>query len=83
MKLCLVEIEPIEFKGDDGKVVKKFKYLFLDKDNAAVKGYSEYGDGIKYEDRVIAASEFSELLAHEYNMIGKEWEGRITWRVAI
>ena len=59
-KLICVEAKKISFKGREGKLIEKFKYLFLDKDGNLIQGFLDTND---YEQDVQEINEgnFDEL----------------------
>jgi len=79
-RLTLIEAREFEFPDKQtGTPVRKWQYVFLNSKNEFV---TLYHNTDVYADRVVDASEFSEKDAEDYDLVGRVWEGKVTWRLA-
>lgn len=76
-KLICVEAKKISFKGREGKLIEKWKYLFLDKDGNLIQGFL---DGNDYEQDVQEVQDgvFDEAKAKTYLFEKKFYNGQTT-----
>jgi hypothetical protein len=76
-KLICVEAKKIAFKGREGKLIEKWKYLFLDKDGNLIQGFLDTND---YEQDVqdISDGNFDEAKAKTYLFQKKFYHGETT-----
>jgi translation elongation factor P/translation initiation factor 5A len=76
-KLICVEAKKISFKGREGKLIEKWKYLFLDKDGNLIQGFLDTND---YEQDVqeINEGDFDESKAKTYLFEKKFFNGQTT-----
>ena len=76
-KTYLRRSEKISFKGREGKLIEKWKYLFLDKDGNLIQGFLDTND---YEQDVqeIHEGNFDEAKAKTYLFEKKFFNGQTT-----
>jgi len=88
-KLMLISIEPVQWPdkqlSTEDKIVyvKKSKYTFLDKSNNVVTAYLDQDEPLKFTDRVSPEETYTELLAHDYETIPREFAGKLKWQISL
>ncbi len=80
VKLTLFEIEEVNFPDKEtGQQVKKFKYLFFDEEGTVHVGYL---DTKVWKDRLCDTHKYIDSKSHDYDWLGREWQGVISWKLA-